>query len=95
MKCVQHTTSEPSEPGMGEISGWLQRLHRLHQRLSPQKSKRRALRISDVPCTEAVCVQTRTGLLLSDVASIAHQALRARDWQRLSPKPGDQRRTPL
>ncbi len=37
-----------------------------------------------VPCTEAVCVQTRTGLLLSDVASIAHQALRARDWQRLS-----------
>ncbi len=37
-----------------------------------------------VPCTEAVCVQTRTGLLLSDVASIAHQALRAHDWQRLS-----------
>jgi SRSO17 transposase len=37
-----------------------------------------------VPCTEAVCVQTRTGLLLSDVASIAHQALRVHDWQRLS-----------
>jgi SRSO17 transposase len=37
-----------------------------------------------VPSTEVVCVQTRTGLLLSDVASIAHQALRARDWQRLS-----------
>src|SRR5258706_9231179 len=37
-----------------------------------------------VPSTEVVCVQTRSGLLLSDVASIAHQALRARDWQRLS-----------
>jgi SRSO17 transposase len=37
-----------------------------------------------VPCTEAVCVQTQTGLLLSDVKSIAHQSLRARDWQRLS-----------
>jgi SRSO17 transposase len=37
-----------------------------------------------VPSTEVVCVQTRTGLLLSDVASIAHQALRAQDWQRLS-----------
>jgi SRSO17 transposase len=37
-----------------------------------------------VPCTEAVCVQTPTGLLLSDVASIAQQALRPRDWQRLS-----------
>jgi SRSO17 transposase len=37
-----------------------------------------------VPCSEVVCVQTRTGLLLSDVASIAHQALRARDWHRLS-----------
>jgi SRSO17 transposase len=41
-----------------------------------------------VPCTEAVCVQTRAGLLLSDVASIAHQALRARDWQRLSQSQG-------
>ena len=37
-----------------------------------------------VPSTEVVCVQTRTGLLLADVASIAQQALRARDWQRLS-----------
>ena len=37
-----------------------------------------------VPCTEVVCVQSRAGLLLSDVASIAQQALRARDWQRLS-----------
>ena len=41
-----------------------------------------------VPSTEAVCVQTRAGLLLSDVASIAHQALRARDWQRLSQSQG-------
>jgi len=31
-----------------------------------------------------VCVQTRAGLLLSDVASIALQALRPQDWQRLS-----------
>jgi len=37
-----------------------------------------------VPCIEVVCVQTRTGCLLSDVADIAHQALRAKDWQRLS-----------
>jgi SRSO17 transposase len=37
-----------------------------------------------VPSIEVVCVQTRTGLLLSDVASIAHQALGAHDWQRLS-----------
>jgi len=37
-----------------------------------------------VPSTEVVCVQTRTGLLLSDVASIAHQALRVREWHRLS-----------
>ena len=37
-----------------------------------------------VPSIEVVCVQTRTGLLLSDVASLAQQALRARDWQRLS-----------
>ncbi|MFL5704277.1 MAG: IS701 family transposase [Ktedonobacteraceae bacterium] len=37
-----------------------------------------------VPSTEVVCAQTRADLLLSDVASIAHQALRARDWQRLS-----------
>ena len=37
-----------------------------------------------VPCTEVVCVQSRAGILLSDVASIAQQALRGRDWQRLS-----------
>jgi len=37
-----------------------------------------------VPSIEVVCVQTRTGFLLSDVASIARQALRACDWQRLS-----------
>ncbi len=37
-----------------------------------------------VPCTEVVGVQTRTGLQLGDVASLAQQALRARDWQRLS-----------
>lgn len=37
-----------------------------------------------VPSTEVVCVQTRAGLLLNDVTSIAQQALRARDWQRLS-----------
>ncbi len=37
-----------------------------------------------VPSTEVVCVQTRAEMLLADVASSAHQALRARDWQRLS-----------
>ena len=37
-----------------------------------------------VPCIEVVCVQTRAGLLLRDVASIAEQGLRQRDWQRLS-----------
>src|SRR5260370_24840502 len=37
-----------------------------------------------VPSIEVVCVQTRAGLLLSDVASIAKQALRASDWQCLS-----------
>ena len=41
-----------------------------------------------VPCTEVVCVQTRAGILLSDVASIAREALRARDWQRLSASQG-------
>jgi hypothetical protein len=41
-----------------------------------------------VPSTEVVCVQTRIGLLLSDVASIAQQALRARDWQRHAPSQG-------
>jgi SRSO17 transposase len=37
-----------------------------------------------VPCTEVICVQTKAGCLLSDVASIAQQALSAHDWQRLS-----------
>jgi SRSO17 transposase len=38
-----------------------------------------------VPSTEAICIQTHTGeLLLRDVATIAHLALRARDWHRLS-----------
>jgi SRSO17 transposase len=37
-----------------------------------------------VPSTEVICVQTRAGLLLADVASIAQQAFRARDWHRLS-----------
>src|SRR5439155_926234 len=41
-----------------------------------------------VPSTEVVCVQTRAGLLLADVASIAHQGLRAQDWQRLSASQG-------
>ncbi len=37
-----------------------------------------------VPSIEVVCVQTRAGFQLSDVGSLAHQELRARDWQRLS-----------
>ncbi len=37
-----------------------------------------------VPSTEVICVQTHSGCLRSSVASIAQQALRARDWQRLS-----------
>ena len=38
-----------------------------------------------VPCTEAVCVQRQDGrLLLDEVAILALQSLRARDWQRLS-----------
>jgi len=37
-----------------------------------------------VPSTEVVCVQTRAGILLSDVGSLTQQALRAREWQRLS-----------
>jgi SRSO17 transposase len=41
-----------------------------------------------VPCSEVVCVQTRAGLLLADVASIAQQAFRARDWHRLSQSQG-------
>jgi SRSO17 transposase len=41
-----------------------------------------------VPSIEVVPVQTRAGLLLGDVKSIAQQALRARDWQRLSQSMG-------
>jgi SRSO17 transposase len=41
-----------------------------------------------VPCTEVICVQIRTGILLSDVESIARLALHARDWQRLSASQG-------
>jgi SRSO17 transposase len=42
-----------------------------------------------VPSSEVVCVQTRAGnLLLADVASIAQQGLRAREWQRLSQSQG-------
>ena len=41
-----------------------------------------------VSCTEVVCVQTKAGLLLATVASIVQQALRARDWQRLSASQG-------
>jgi SRSO17 transposase len=41
-----------------------------------------------VPSTEVICVQTRTGLLLSDVGSLAPQALRVREWQRLSASQG-------
>ena len=35
-------------------------------------------------------MQTRAGLLLTDVASIAQQAFRAREWQRLSQSLGTQ-----
>ena len=41
-----------------------------------------------VPSTEVVCVQTRKGLLLADVGSIAAQALRPGDWHRLSASSG-------
>jgi SRSO17 transposase len=41
-----------------------------------------------IPSTEVVCVQTPAGLLLRDVAGIAQQALRSRDWQRLSASQG-------
>jgi len=41
-----------------------------------------------IPSTDVVCVQTRTGILLSDVATIAHRALHAQDWQRLSQSQG-------
>ncbi len=37
-----------------------------------------------VPSIEVVAVQTKTGCLLADVASIQQQALRPADWQRLS-----------
>lgn len=38
-----------------------------------------------VPCSEVVAVQSAEGrILLSDVGSIAEQAVRAKDWQRLS-----------
>ena len=37
-----------------------------------------------VPSIEVVCVQTRAGIRLGDVASLARQELRARDWQCLS-----------
>jgi SRSO17 transposase len=37
-----------------------------------------------IPCIDVVCVQTRAGLLLRDVASIGQHAVRAREWQRLS-----------
>jgi SRSO17 transposase len=41
-----------------------------------------------VPSTDVVCVQTRSGLLLSDVASIARRALRPGDWHRFSVSSG-------
>jgi SRSO17 transposase len=37
-----------------------------------------------VPSIEVVCVQTRAGIRLGDVGSLARQELRARDWQCLS-----------
>jgi SRSO17 transposase len=37
-----------------------------------------------VPSIEVVCVQTKAGCLLAEVASIAQRALRSQDWQRLS-----------
>ena len=43
-----------------------------------------------IPSTEVVCVQTRNGPLLRDVATIAQQALRPRDWHRLSASSGTQ-----
>lgn len=41
-----------------------------------------------VPSIEVVCVQTRTGILLADVGTIAAKALRPGDWQRLSQSEG-------
>lgn len=43
-----------------------------------------------VPSTDVVCVQTRTGPLLRDVASIATLALRPRDWHRFPASSGTQ-----
>jgi len=41
-----------------------------------------------IPSIEVVCVQTRAGLLLRDVGSLAQHAVRAREWQRLSQRLG-------
>src|SRR5437764_755816 len=41
-----------------------------------------------VPSTEVVCVQTAVGYRLSDVASLAQQAVGPQDWQRLSQSQG-------
>jgi SRSO17 transposase len=41
-----------------------------------------------VPSIEVVCVQTRSGCLLRDVATIAAEVLREQDWQRLSASQG-------
>jgi SRSO17 transposase len=41
-----------------------------------------------VPSTAVVCVQTTAGYRLSDVASIAREALGPQDWQRLSQSRG-------
>ena len=41
-----------------------------------------------VPSIEVVGVQTRTGVLLADVGTIAEKALHAQDWQRLSQSEG-------
>jgi SRSO17 transposase len=41
-----------------------------------------------VPSTEVVCVQTTAGYRLSDVASLAQQAVGQEDWQRLSQSQG-------
>ena len=41
-----------------------------------------------VPSIEVVCVQTKDGCLLSDVATIQQQALRPADWQLLSQSQG-------
>jgi SRSO17 transposase len=41
-----------------------------------------------VPCSEPVCVQTQVGYRLAAVETLAHDVLRARDWQRLSASQG-------